>query len=128
MKFYDDILPAEEIPFGVTYEIHNPENVLAVTPSSDDPSDHYLPGHPMHGQFREFTATSVPPENYSVKEIHIMDDYTTRHTRSDMRDIMETVNVADHPDLDSAVAAATARAEVLEALRQQMIANGEYIK
>lgn len=127
VKFYDNILPSESIPVGVTYEVHNPANVLGAEPQGDA-ADSYFPGHPLHGLHREFTVNNVPPDNYKVKDIHLMDDFDIQHVRSDARNIKETIHVDDHKDLDTAIAAARTRFEELELIRQQKIASGEYLK
>lgn len=117
--WYDGPLSKEDIPIGVVYKIDNTNNIINAI-ADDDP----LPDLPelgeLAGKCREFTTTEVPPEFYTVAEIHIMDDYNqpNGHKRSDFRQILETFVVESPEQLPDVIEKVKARTNELDALRQ----------
>lgn len=118
--WYDGPLPKEQIPIGIVYKINNADNHLGVKPSSDEPE--YI--GPFTGKFREFmTETPVTPEDYSVEEIYIMDDFLQPdgHRRSDFRTPMEVYKISDQSKIGEVIEKVKQRMSELDEQRQERI-------
>lgn len=103
--WYDHPLSKEEIPIGVIYEINNSDNIINAVPEGE-PLPDFIGGE-LAGKHREFTADFISAKQYKVVEIQIMDDYIqlNGHSRSDMRDILESFNVSDQAELPNVIKA-----------------------
>lgn len=131
VKFYNGPLPVEEIPIGVVYKINNSNNHLHAHPTHSEPDSI----GPFAGKFREFTTTEVPPEDYSVSEIYVMDDFFADgawlsepsepypykhrgHNRSDFRRPLEVYKLRDQADLPQVIDQVKRRMHQLDAERK----------
>jgi len=115
--WYDHPLPKEEIPIGVVYKIDNPGNIIDAIPEGD-PLPDFIGGE-LAGKHREFTADSIPVGQYEVVELQIMDDFIqpNGHSRSDMRDILESFSVSSPAKLPDVIEAVKNRINELDTER-----------
>ena len=117
VTWYDRPLTKEEIPIGVVYKIDNSNNIIGATPEGNPHPE--LFGGELAGKHREFTADSVPTNQYKVAELQILDDYIqpNGHSRSDMRDILERFTIDDPAKLPEVIEAVKKRIDELDAKR-----------
>lgn len=117
VTWYDGPLTKDKIPIGVVYKIDNPNNIIGAIPEGD-PLPDFIGGE-LAGKHREFTAESIPSDQYQVLELQIMDDYIqpNGHKKSYERDILERFPVDDPAKLPEIIEAVKERIDELDAKR-----------